>query len=73
MAPHGLAAALGVVLGVELDVDEEAVLEDELAEGDPHGLGMAAPVDPSRVLLGLFVEAVVVLLPPPIWASMSGS
>ena len=71
MAPHGLAAAFGVALGVELD-GEAVVLEGVVADGDPHGLGMAAPVDPSRVLLGLFVEDVVVL-GLPICASMSGS
>ena len=71
-APHGLAAALGVALalGVDVVVDEGAL--DVLVDGDPHGLGMAAPVDPSRVLLGLLEEAVEVL-PPPIWASMRGS
>ena len=66
--------ALGVALALGVDDEAVVLLVDVLADGDPHGLGMAAPVDPSRVLLGLPEEAVVLLLlPPPIWASMSGS
>lgn len=83
MAAQGLAAAFELALGVvvvEDDVDEKAllfvVLEDDdeaEADGDPHGLGMAAPVDPSSVLFELLLLDAVVVLPPPICASMSGS
>mmetsp|Transcript_15264 Transcript_15264/g.38471 ORF Transcript_15264/g.38471 Transcript_15264/m.38471 type:complete len:221 (-) Transcript_15264:905-1567(-) len=75
MAPQGLAAAGAFALGVLDDDEAFVVLVDGVdAEGDPHGFGMAAPVDPSSVLeLLLLLLLLAVVLPPPICASMRGS
>ena len=80
MAPHGLEAALvfaglvALLLLMLLVLDDDDEGDAVLVDGDPHGFGMAAPVDPSKVLFELgLLPPLLLLLPPPIWASMRGS
>ena len=72
-APPAMAAqGFDGVLLLDVDVldevfdgeDDVCLVEELLLLGDPHGLGMAAPVDPSNVLEVLLLLEVVVELPP---------
>mmetsp|Transcript_5484 Transcript_5484/g.11590 ORF Transcript_5484/g.11590 Transcript_5484/m.11590 type:complete len:246 (-) Transcript_5484:831-1568(-) len=72
MAAHGFGALLVLLLLVVLLLPREGLPVDD-DDGDPQGFGMAAPVDPSRVLLEFPLAFALLTEAPPICASMSGS